>query len=131
MSTDDKPTLRGPVATVIATAAATIAIGVTTAALAGYLVPERDRDAMIAAQPSEPAVTEAPPASPALAPSVVLVPVAPDVRGGPSDAVPTPPVEEPRVVFAADFETGEDGDDDHHHRKHHERGDEDDNDRDD
>jgi hypothetical protein len=130
MSNEDKTNLRGPVATVIATAAATIAIGVTTAALAGYLVPERDRGATIAAQPNEPTVTEAPTASPAIAPSVVLVPVAPDGRGDPPDAAPTPQ-EEPRVVFAAD-ETFEDGDDDHHHRrKHHERDDEDDHDRDD
>lgn len=101
----DKPAARGRIATVVATAAVTLAIGVTTAALGGYLAP--------ATRAGE--TTTGP---------VVLVPVAPDPA-----TLPTPPAA-PEVVFAAS-EAAEDRDDHRHRRGDREREHEDDHDGDD
>lgn len=85
-----EPTSRATFATVVATAAVTVAVGVTAAALGGYIVPARDLQALAAEAPGSQASpdTHAPPsnANPS-APSVVFVPVAPDApaAGGGAD----------------------------------------------
>lgn len=132
MAAEEKTPGRGTIATVVATAAVTLAIGVTAAALGGYLVPARDGDKTTAVQPSEPIAVEERPTRRPAAPNVVLVPVAPDGRGEPPPAVATP--REPEVLLAAyaPFEHDDDTEGDHHpSRRHHEREDEDDHDDDD
>lgn len=122
MAAEEKSAARGTVATVVATASVTLAIGVTLAALGGYLVPAGNKP-----QPAE--VTEptvAPPlaaASPS-APNVVLVPIAPDSARAPDTTAPAQPA--PEVLLANYERTGDhdrDDDDDHspHGREHRER----------
>lgn len=77
-------------ATIIATAAVTVAVGVTAAALGGYLVPARDaepRAAMSAEAVSEPSAPLPAVTSDA---NVVLVPIEPEVA---------PAAPEPEVAF--------------------------------
>lgn len=127
MATEEKSADRGTLATVIATAAVTLAIGVTAAALGGYLAPAGGTQSK-PAEVTEPMVAEAPPAARPSTPNVVLVPVAPD---SPSDRVLTAPAEPAAEVTRARYErTGDhDDDDDHHHgREHREREHEDDHD---
>lgn len=126
MPAEDKPATPGTIATVIATAAVTLAVGVTTAALSGYLTPPRDAQVQPVAAPPE---TEPTPQSP----SVVLVPVSPEPRQpGPAEQPPAVPqaLPDPEVIFAAhepakfdDHDNHDDHDDDHHRRDrgHHER----------
>ena len=111
MAAEEKPVARGSVATVVATAAVTLAIGVTVAALGGYLVPAGNGGGVI----------EAPLASPPSAPGVVFVPVAPDPLAQPSE-----PAGAPEVILA-EHDRSEHDDDDHHGR-HHDRDGEDDDD---
>lgn len=125
MATEEKTTGRGTIAAVVATAAVTLAVGVTAAALGGYLAPARDYDQAAVAQASEPPVAEIPAAPRTVAPNVVLVPVAPNGRAVPSTTVPEPP--EPEVLVAAydpveyGHDDDDDDDDDHHRgRRHHE-----------
>ncbi len=131
MAAEERTAGRGTIATVVATAAVTLAIGVTAAALGGYLVPARERDSATAMPASEPVVVETPPAPATGATDVVLVPVAPDGRGAPSTTVSAP--REPDVLFAgydrADHDDDDEGDDPRS-RKHHEH-EEDDHDDDD
>ncbi|HEU4728955.1 MAG TPA: hypothetical protein VFT22_13720, partial [Kofleriaceae bacterium] len=88
MAGEEKPAARGTIATVVATAAVTLAIGVTAAALGGYLVPASD-GVKTRPEPAIESIAAAPrPAAPSNGPSVVLVPVAPDTRPAPPAAVP-------------------------------------------
>ncbi|MEZ4446216.1 MAG: hypothetical protein R3B72_44475 [Polyangiaceae bacterium] len=98
MAGDENRDARGTVATVVATAAVTVALGVTAAALGGYLVPMRDGDEPDVAPASEPVLAEAPPAAQSGPPNVVFVPVAPDGTGEP--ALTPPALPEPDVRFA-------------------------------
>lgn len=70
---EDKASSRAPWATLIATAAVTVAVGVTAAALGGYIVPAREAAAPLAT----PVAPQAP--APSGGANVVLVPIAPDV----------------------------------------------------
>ena len=105
MATVEKP--QGTFATVIATAAVTLAVGITAAALGGILLPGRAANEKAAA------------------PNVVFVPVAPDLPG--PSASPAPADE----VILAGYEPARDHDDrrhghDHRGRKHgHDHHDED------
>lgn len=126
---EEKPAAKGTLATVVATAAVTLAIGITAAAFGGYLVPGRNVNEKVQAAVTEPAVAEARPATQPSAPNVVLVPVAPDSPRVPAITVPAQPADD--VLLAAYEPTSaDDGDDDDHHRgrKHRERQHEDDDD---
>ena len=127
MAAEEKPA-RGTIATVVATAAVTLAIGVTAAALGGYLVPAGRSGGPMPEQAAEPSAVEPQRAAPSNSPSVVLVPVAPDSRAEP----PTVPAASPEVLLAAYEPT--DRDDDHdegHHSRHRERDHEDEHEHDD
>ncbi len=119
MATEEKTAAPATTATVVATAALTLAIGVTVAALGGYLVPAGD-GARTTPVTQTNAVEAQRAASPS-GPSVVLVPVAPDAR--PDAPVPAEP---PEVLLAAYEPTKHDDDDprgkrhDRRHDKHHE-----------
>ncbi len=128
MAAEEKPAARGTLATVVATAAVTLAIGVTAAALGGYLVPASDGKKTRPEQVAEPVPAETPPAAPSHPPSIVLVPVAQDPRGEPPAAVPSQP--EPEMLLAANEPTkhGDEEADHHQGRRHHEREHEDDHD---
>src|SRR5512138_1259888 len=81
MAAEQKEAAREKIATVVATAAVTLAVGVTAAALGGYLVPGG-----IGAKAPRAEVT------PPTPPNVVLVPVAPDSPSEPVMAQPGPEV---------------------------------------
>ena len=87
MAADDKTGARGTIATVVATVAVTLAMGVTAAALGGYLVPASDRNATKPAEVTEPTAVETRSAVEPSAPNVVLVPVAPDSQREPAITV--------------------------------------------
>lgn len=78
---EDRSSSRATWATVIATAAVTVAVGVTAAALGGYITPARDPAAQLSSSPDQPAspTTGAPQSAPSGGANVVLVPIAPDV----------------------------------------------------
>lgn len=93
---EEKSSSRATLATVIATAAVTVAVGVTAAALGGYIVPARDQASLNAAAPGNherPNATEPQPTAVSSGANVVLVPVAPDVPAA-------TPVAEPELVLA-------------------------------
>ena len=95
---EDKSSSRATLATVIATAAVTVAVGVTAAALGGYIVPARDQASLAAVAPGNeesPNATEPQPAVPSSGANVVLVPVAPDLP-----AAANPVEAEPELVLA-------------------------------
>lgn len=123
MPTEERITGRGTIATVVATAAVTLAVGVTAAALGGYLTPARDRDQdqVTVSQATEPPAAETTAAPPTAVPNVVLVPVAPNGRAVPSTTVSGP--SEPGVLVAAYdlVEYGHDDDDDHHQGRKHDK----------
>lgn len=113
MTTEEKTAAPRTIATVVATAALTLAIGVTAAGLGGYLVPASDGDTTTPV--TEASAVEAQRAASPIGPSVVLVPVAPDAR-------PDAPVaaEPPEVLFAAYDPTNDHHGKPRHHDKHHE-----------
>lgn len=113
MAAEQKIPLRRTIATVVATTAVTLAIGVTAAALGGYLVAVGDGDTTMPKQVAEMSVVEAPRATPPNGPSVVLVPIAPDPR--PERTVPVLAANEPKHH-------------DKHHDHHHHQDDHDDDD---
>jgi hypothetical protein len=124
---EDKSSSRATLATVIATAAVTVAVGVTAAALAGYIVPARDRASLTAASPGNeerPNAAEPQPAARSSGASVVLVPVAPDMPAAPTLEA------EPDLVLAVDEaqEREEHRGRSRDHRHEHEHGDEHDDD---
>lgn len=121
---DEKSSNRAPWATILSTAAVTVAVGVTVAALGGYLVPARDRPEPAAelADPVAPAAATEPPPPPASSPAnIVLVPVAPDTPAAPV-APDTPPADvaaEPPLVFAShDYEREDDDEDEDEEDEH-------------
>jgi len=76
MTNEDKPATRGTMAIVVATAAVTLAVGVTAAGLGGFFTPARDvAEPQVSTAPTAPEVR---PVAPAEAPTVVLVPVRQD-----------------------------------------------------
>lgn len=89
---EEKSSSRATLANVIATAAVTVAVGVTAAALGGYIVPVRDQASLTAAargNEERPNATEPQPAAPSSGANVVLVPVAPDMPAAdPVEAAP-------------------------------------------
>jgi hypothetical protein len=95
---------RATLATIVATAAVTLAIGVTAAALGGYFVPEGSGGKGTPVPLAAPLAAEVRPAAPPSAPAVVLVPVAPDPPRG-----------------AAGSEALLVSEDHHRDRRHHER----------
>jgi hypothetical protein len=115
---EDKSGSRATFATVVASAAVTVAVGITVAALGGYLVPTGGTKKM--AEAREVTTTEMPLARPSPA-NVVLVPIAPDSTSAPAVTAPARP--EPEVVLARHERRGEhEGDGDHRHgREHRER----------
>lgn len=123
MSTEERTGARGTIATVVATAAVTLAIGVTAAALGGYLVPDRSTGALKAEQAATPATVETAPASQPAVAGVVLVPVAPDSPREPLVAARSQP--DPEVFSDAYAPSERGGGGDHHRRRDH-REDEDD-----
>ena len=129
MATDEKTAARSSVATVVATAAVTLAIGVTVAALGGYLVPASDGARTTPEQVIGTTAVEAQRAAPPSDPSVILVLVVPDPRAEP----PAPdPSEPPEVLFAAYEPTANDDERrDEHRDKHRDKRHEDDHDGDD
>lgn len=130
MAAEEKPAAQGTLATVVATAAVTLAIGITAAGFGGYLVPRGDANEKMKVDIADPAVAEArPTAAQPSAPNVVLVPIAPDSARAPATTVPAQSADE--VLPAAYEPTGDhDRDDDGHHegREHREREHEDDDD---
>jgi len=123
----------GRVATVVATAAVTVAIGTTIAAAGGYLVPYRNGE--------KPDTTGAPPAAgqsvqargadATSQPDVVLVPVA--EAGQPPQVAAAAPIDDEAILAAyeaADREVDRDDDDwhersEHGHRRHEDEHDDD------
>jgi hypothetical protein len=73
MAAQEETGSRRTLPTVVATASLTLALGVTLAALGGYLTPTRSTET--APKAGVPTVTEAPTGAPAPSPAVVLVPV--------------------------------------------------------
>lgn len=120
MAIEKNLTAPGTVATVVATAAVTLAIGVTAAALGGYLVPLRVSDNRTAEQQNEKTPIQLPAALPAGQPEVVFVPVAPDAASQPTLDVPVP--QDSGVRFAVhdtiEYNDDDDDDDDHRGRKY-------------
>lgn len=116
MAAEDKPASQGTLATVIATAAVTLAIGVTLAAVGGYWTPAVANETK-PAKGTEPTPAEVSPARR----SIVFVPVAVDP---PSDPGMVPPASSPPEVTLAQYERSRDRDRDddhrHHRRKHRE-----------
>lgn len=87
MAAEEKSASRGTMATMVATAAVTLALGVTVAALGGYLGPAR------VAPPNEVAAPDSAPAQAAEASSasrVVLVPIAPELPAAPESLAASP-----------------------------------------
>lgn len=128
MAAEEKPAPRGTIATVVATAAVTLAIGVTVAGLGGYLAPaggDQPKPLAVAA-PAPPTTIPAPESSP----SVVLVPITPELRAEmPRTSAARPDTEVLLAAYEPAEHDGEDDDDDHHRdRGHHERDDEHDHD---
>ncbi len=120
MTMEDKSGARGMTATVVATAALTLAIGVTAASLGGYLVPPNDDAGAKQAQASRAAIETGSVTQPS-APNVVLVPIAPNAR--PEAPATTPTDNAPEVVLAAYQRRGrsdQDVDDHHRIREHRE-----------
>lgn len=114
MAAEDTPAARSTLATVVATAAVTLALGVTAAALGGYLTPQR------AAAPSADEVASAPADAGTAPPAVVLVPVRPEAT------VPTAAPADTTALALAEGEVrgghddDEDDDDERHgHGRHH------------
>lgn len=133
MPTKEKPTAPAALAIVVATAAVTLAIGVTAAGLGGYLVPSPGGPTPSAEVETVPTTLESAPTPELVSSSVVLVPVAPDSQLPPPVAAPTRPEPDARVVLAND--PGE-YDDDYHpepqsYGHHRHEGDHDEDDRDD
>ena len=127
MPVEDKSPSRERMATVVATAAVTLAIGVTVAALAGYLVPARPSGPSGTTPAVIPATVEAPRPPATAAPDVVLVPLVPDSQAEPLALNPTQAEPERRL---ATNDEGELWKDDEHHRarEHHEHEDDHDDD---
>lgn len=94
---EDKSSRRATLATIIATAAVTVAVGVTAAALGGYLVPARDQASRSAAAPGPSESLDAIEPQPTAPPNLVLVPVAPDLPA----ANPVEPEPAPALVLAS------------------------------
>lgn len=95
---EEKSSSRATLATVIATAAVTVAVGVTAAALGGYIVPARDQASLTAPASrieESPNATEPQPAALSSGANVVLVPVAPDVPAA------NPVGADPEIVLAS------------------------------
>ncbi len=114
MTTSHEATGKGQIAIIVATAATTLALGVTVAALGGYLAPRDGPPA--AGVPTDARPPAAPTPQPG-APPVVLVPI-----------VPEPPVQAappgPEPVFAAFHKVR--GEREAHERHDHEERDDDD-----
>jgi hypothetical protein len=119
MSAKDNPSRRGTIATMVATAAVTLAIGVTVAALGGYLEPRPGAtvEQVTAPESMDPASNMDNMESPA----VVLVPVTQQPPAlEPRSLAPAPA--EPEPLLAAldpagpDDESDEDDDEEHEHR---------------
>ena len=113
---EEKSSSRATFSTVIATAAVTVAVGVTAAALGGYIVPARDQASLSAAAPGNeesPNATEPQPAVPSSGANVVLVPVAPDMPAA------NPVEAEPELVLAR-YEAHEREEHRGRNRDHHE-----------
>jgi hypothetical protein len=93
MAAEDKSASRGTIATVVATAAVTLALGVTGAALGGYLVPPSGGAPPEQAAPSASSSASSPAseqgAEGSSAPRVVLVPIAPAALASPEGAPAT------------------------------------------
>lgn len=126
---EEKSSSRATLATVIATAALTIAVGVTAAALGGYIVPARDRASLTAAppgNPESPEATEPQPTAVSSGANVVLVPVAPDVPA--AAPVAAEPELEPVLANYEAREREEHRGRDRGHREEHEDEDEHDDD---
>lgn len=119
MAIEEKAGSGGAIATVVATAAVTLAIGVTAAGLGGYLVPTRGGGETKSVVPSEPIPTEARVIAPTTAPAVVLVPVAQDSPSGARPSELARPGPEMQVAAYAPTEHSE-GRPGHkrHERKH-------------
>lgn len=110
MSTNEQAPARGHLATMVATASITLALGVTAAALTGYLrAPERPAEAAPAGAQTVEASAPSPAlnASPTAAPTVVLVPVTREPR-------PAAPAPSGDALFASYRE--EERDDEDHDR---------------
>ena len=102
MTIEDKPA-PGTIAIVVATAAVTLAIGITAAALTGYYVPspvaEPRPQRIIEGTSSQSSAALQP-----TAPSVVLVPIAPNAQ---PEAVLAATVESPRRPAERDYDRSE------------------------
>lgn len=111
MTTNEQAPARGHLANTVATAAITLALGVTAAAITGYLrAPERPGEAPPASERTAEATAAPNPAldtSPAAAPTVVLVPVTREPR-------PAAPAPSGDALFASYRE--EERDDEDHDR---------------
>ncbi|MEZ4446337.1 MAG: hypothetical protein R3B72_45080 [Polyangiaceae bacterium] len=110
---------RSAIPIVVATASVTLAIGVTAAALGGYLVPNRPEGE----RPSAPSIVEQPASSPS---GVVLVPIVPDAP--PEPPIVLPPAPEPEGIVTAIYEPEHHHDDEHHGRRARRHEDDDDDD---
>ena len=107
MSPEEKSPRPQTLAVVIATAAVTLAVGVTTAALTGHLFPRpRSAPPAAVAAPTSPAVVKDPP------PSVVLVPVTRDPAPAPLGRAARSR-RAPAVLAAAESERDDDDDGEH------------------
>ncbi len=120
MAAEERPAVRGTIPIVIATAAVTLAIGVTVAAVSGYLAPAGNGGRTPPEQTGEPSAVEAQRTAPPSGPSIVLVPVAPDVRE--ERAVPAGSSE----VLLAAYQPADHDDDDPQGGDRRERDDDDD-----
>lgn len=109
MTTNEQAPSRGHLANTVATAAITLALGVTAAALTGYLrAPERPAEAAPASEQNVEASVAPNPAlnpSPTAAPTVVLVPVTREPR-------PAAPAPTGDALFAS-YQAEERDDEDH------------------
>ncbi len=129
MAIEENPAPRRTIATVVATAAVTLAIGVTVAAVGGYLTPAGGGrpEPRAAADPTPPTTRSTEPGGSS---SIVLVPITRDSRVEPPRTMSARPDTE--VLLAAYERTehhGEDDDNDQHRdRKHRELDDEGEND---
>ncbi|MEZ4220407.1 MAG: hypothetical protein R3B13_05705 [Polyangiaceae bacterium] len=104
---------RATVATVVATAAVTIAIGVTAAGLGGYIVPAADQGSPTSTENATQPTNQS--TAPSAATNVVLVPVTPDVP------VPDPAAGgQPEFVFANEEHEAEEHEAEEHEAKEHE-----------
>ena len=151
MAVDQDPRPRGSVALAVAAAAVTVAVGVTFAALGGYLTPRRDvasQGAVVEAPAPRVQEPQVPGAIGPAGPSIVLVPVQPDPRAQPAATPPAPELllavdpaiagggvayADDRAAPYRDYEDDDDDDDDEarehgRRRAHHGHDDEDDDD---